>query len=121
VASDIAYRNGVAIVTMAEGGLIYEASVGGQELSFDPIGQRGVARWAATAAQALPCQGAPAPLSPPKVMLVWRILLMGFHEPEPLVDAARDLGQNVGAIGIAQLVHLFDAKSHGPGEAGERP
>jgi lipid-binding SYLF domain-containing protein len=37
VASDIAYRNGVAIVTMAEGGLMYEASVGGQELSFRPI------------------------------------------------------------------------------------
>jgi lipid-binding SYLF domain-containing protein len=39
VASDIAYRNGVAIVTMAEGGLMYEASVGGQELSFHPIGR----------------------------------------------------------------------------------
>jgi lipid-binding SYLF domain-containing protein len=38
VASDIAYRNGVAIVTMAEGGLMYEASIGGQELSFHPIG-----------------------------------------------------------------------------------
>lgn len=37
VAEDIAYRNGVAIVTMAEGGLMYEASVGGQKLSFKPI------------------------------------------------------------------------------------
>jgi lipid-binding SYLF domain-containing protein len=37
VARDIAYRNGVAIVTMAEGGLMYEASVGGQKLSFKPI------------------------------------------------------------------------------------
>jgi lipid-binding SYLF domain-containing protein len=37
VAEDIAYRNGVAIVTMAEGGLMYEASVGGQKLSFHPI------------------------------------------------------------------------------------
>jgi lipid-binding SYLF domain-containing protein len=37
LASDLAYRNGVAIVTMAEGGLMYEASVGGQELSFHPI------------------------------------------------------------------------------------
>jgi lipid-binding SYLF domain-containing protein len=36
VAADIAYRNGVAIVTMAEGGLMYEASVGGQKLSFHP-------------------------------------------------------------------------------------
>jgi lipid-binding SYLF domain-containing protein len=37
VAEDVAYRNGVAIVTMAEGGLMYEASVGGQKLSFKPI------------------------------------------------------------------------------------
>jgi lipid-binding SYLF domain-containing protein len=34
--ADLAYRNGVAIVTMAEGGLMYEASVGGQKLSFHP-------------------------------------------------------------------------------------
>ncbi|HEX2250585.1 MAG TPA: lipid-binding SYLF domain-containing protein [Gemmatimonadales bacterium] len=37
VSSDLPYRNGVAIVTMAEGGLMYEASVGGQELSFQPL------------------------------------------------------------------------------------
>jgi lipid-binding SYLF domain-containing protein len=37
VSADLPYRNGVAIVTMAEGGLMYEASVGGQELSFHPI------------------------------------------------------------------------------------
>jgi lipid-binding SYLF domain-containing protein len=36
-AADVAYRNGVAIVTMAEGGLMYEASVGGQKLSFKSI------------------------------------------------------------------------------------
>jgi lipid-binding SYLF domain-containing protein len=35
--ADLAYRDGVAIVTMAEGGLMYEASVGGQKLSFHPI------------------------------------------------------------------------------------
>ena len=35
-AADLAYRDGVAIVTMAEGGLMYEASVGGQKLSFHP-------------------------------------------------------------------------------------
>jgi hypothetical protein len=29
----------LAIVTMAEGGLMYEASVGGQELSFHPTGR----------------------------------------------------------------------------------
>jgi lipid-binding SYLF domain-containing protein len=37
VPADLAYRNGVAIVTRVEGGLMYEASVGGQELSFHPI------------------------------------------------------------------------------------
>jgi lipid-binding SYLF domain-containing protein len=35
-AADLAYRNGVAIVTMAKGGLMYEASVGGQKFSFTP-------------------------------------------------------------------------------------
>jgi lipid-binding SYLF domain-containing protein len=40
VSSDLPYRNGVAIVTMPEGGLMYEASVGGQELSFHPIGHK---------------------------------------------------------------------------------
>ena len=34
--ADLAYRNGVAIVTMAKGGLMYEASVGGQKFSFQP-------------------------------------------------------------------------------------
>jgi hypothetical protein len=37
VSADLAYRNGVAIVTQAEGGLMYEASVGGQKLSFRAI------------------------------------------------------------------------------------
>jgi len=36
VSADLAYRHGVAIVTMAEGGLKYEASGGGQKLSFHP-------------------------------------------------------------------------------------
>lgn len=35
--ADLAYRNGVAIFTMAKGGLMYEASVGGQKFSFKPI------------------------------------------------------------------------------------
>jgi lipid-binding SYLF domain-containing protein len=35
--ADLAYREGVAIITMAEGGLMYEASVGGQKLSFHPL------------------------------------------------------------------------------------
>jgi len=39
--ADLAYRNGVAIVTMAKGGLMYEASVGGQKFSFTPIGRAG--------------------------------------------------------------------------------
>jgi len=36
-AGDLPYRDGVAIVTMAKGGLMYEASVGGQKFSFDPL------------------------------------------------------------------------------------
>ena len=40
VSADLAYRDGVAIVTMAEGGLMYEASVGGQKLSFHPIAKK---------------------------------------------------------------------------------
>jgi lipid-binding SYLF domain-containing protein len=35
--ADLPYRNGVAIVTMSKGGLMYEASVGGQKFSFQPI------------------------------------------------------------------------------------
>lgn len=38
-AADLAYRSGVAIVTMAKGGLMYEASVGGQKFSFKPTGK----------------------------------------------------------------------------------
>jgi lipid-binding SYLF domain-containing protein len=38
-AAHVAYRTGVAIVTMAKGGLMYEASVGGQKFSFTPIEQ----------------------------------------------------------------------------------
>ncbi len=34
---DLPYRNGIAIVTMAKGGLMYEASVGGQKFSFRPL------------------------------------------------------------------------------------
>jgi lipid-binding SYLF domain-containing protein len=33
---DLAYNRGVAIVTMAKGGLMYEASVGGQKFSYKP-------------------------------------------------------------------------------------
>jgi lipid-binding SYLF domain-containing protein len=39
-AGDLAYRSGVAIVTMAKGGLMYEASVGGQKFSFDAVDDR---------------------------------------------------------------------------------
>jgi hypothetical protein len=38
--ADLAYRTGVAIVTMAKGGLMYEASVGGQKFSYKPIGKK---------------------------------------------------------------------------------
>jgi lipid-binding SYLF domain-containing protein len=37
---DLAYRDGVAIVTMGKGGLMYEASVGGQKFSYQPLGTR---------------------------------------------------------------------------------
>lgn len=36
------YNNGVAIFTLAKGGLMYEASVGGQKFGFDPIGKKEV-------------------------------------------------------------------------------
>jgi lipid-binding SYLF domain-containing protein len=36
-AADLPYRKGVAIVTMAKGGLMYEASIGGQKFSFKPF------------------------------------------------------------------------------------
>jgi lipid-binding SYLF domain-containing protein len=36
--ADLPYREGVAIVTMAKGGLMYEASVGGQKFSYQPSG-----------------------------------------------------------------------------------
>jgi lipid-binding SYLF domain-containing protein len=35
--ADLPYRSGIAIVTMSKGGLMYEASVGGQKFSFSPI------------------------------------------------------------------------------------
>ncbi len=34
--ADVNYESGVAVFTMAKGGLMYEASVGGQKFSFDP-------------------------------------------------------------------------------------
>ena len=37
VSADLAYNGGVAIVTMAKGGLMYEASVGGQKFSYKPL------------------------------------------------------------------------------------
>jgi len=41
VSADLKYNGGVAIVTMAKGGLMYEASVGGQKFSYKPIGAEG--------------------------------------------------------------------------------
>jgi len=37
VAGDLAYRDDVAIITMVKGGLMYEASVGGQKFSFHAL------------------------------------------------------------------------------------
>jgi lipid-binding SYLF domain-containing protein len=34
---DIAYNRGVAILTMGKGGLMYEASVGGQKFTYKPL------------------------------------------------------------------------------------
>jgi lipid-binding SYLF domain-containing protein len=38
--ADLGYRKGVAIVTMAKGGLMYEASVGGQKFSYQPLAKQ---------------------------------------------------------------------------------
>ena len=38
-AANVDYSGGVAIFTMVEGGLMYEASVGGQAFSFEPLGK----------------------------------------------------------------------------------
>jgi lipid-binding SYLF domain-containing protein len=35
VSADLAYNGGVAVVTMAKGGLMYEASVGGQKFEYE--------------------------------------------------------------------------------------
>ncbi len=40
VSANLAYNGGVAIVTMAKGGLMYEASVGGQKFSYKPVAKR---------------------------------------------------------------------------------
>ena len=34
---DAAYNDGVAVFTKTKGGLMYEASIGGQQFSFDPV------------------------------------------------------------------------------------
>ena len=36
VSADLAYNGGVAVVTMTKGGLMYEASVGGQKFEYEP-------------------------------------------------------------------------------------
>jgi hypothetical protein len=36
VSKTIGYEKGVAIVTMAKGGLMFEASVGGQKFTYEP-------------------------------------------------------------------------------------
>jgi lipid-binding SYLF domain-containing protein len=38
--ADLGYRKGVAIVTMAKGGLMYEASVGGQKFSYQTMAKQ---------------------------------------------------------------------------------
>lgn len=38
--ADASYEQGVAVFTLAKGGLMYEASVGGQSFSYEPLGTR---------------------------------------------------------------------------------
>lgn len=38
--ADSKYRDGVAVFTLAKGGLMYEASVGGQKFSYKPFGSK---------------------------------------------------------------------------------
>ena len=35
-AIETAYSNGIAVLTVSKGGLMYEASIGGQKFSYDP-------------------------------------------------------------------------------------
>src|SRR2546422_10816406 len=49
-----------------------------------------------------------------------RSLLVRLHKPEPLVHAARDLGEDIGAAGVLEVVHLLDAEPRRAGEHGER-
>jgi hypothetical protein len=44
---------------------------------------------------------------------------MRFDEPEPLVDAARDLGQDVGRDGVGQFRCLVYIAANGPAELAE--
>ena len=37
VSRKAAYQNGMAVFTYAKGGLMYEASLGGQKFSFKPL------------------------------------------------------------------------------------
>lgn len=36
--ADLAYNGGVAVVTVTKGGLMYEATVGGQKFDYETIG-----------------------------------------------------------------------------------
>lgn len=40
VAANADYQNGVAVFTIAKGGFMFEASVGGQRLDFEPFGKK---------------------------------------------------------------------------------
>jgi len=37
VSANAKYREGVAVFTLGEAGLMYEASVGGQKFAFEPV------------------------------------------------------------------------------------
>ncbi|HEY5603080.1 MAG TPA: YSC84-related protein [Gammaproteobacteria bacterium] len=36
----VSYHKGMAVFTVAKGGLMYEASIGGQKFSFEPVGKK---------------------------------------------------------------------------------
>src|SRR5713226_3336150 len=48
-----------------------------------------------------------------------RALLVGLYKPEPFVHAPGDLGEDVGATGVLELVHLLDAEPYRAAESGE--
>lgn len=49
---------------------------------------------------------------------VTALLMMRLDKPEPLIYPPGDLGQNIGAVGVLELVHFFDTYPDGTAEHG---